>query len=708
MHPAYISAGYRTDIDGMRALAVLGVVLFHAHVPGFDGGYVGVDIFFVISGYLITSILLRELDSGQFSIGRFYLRRIRRILPALVVVLIATSIASMMFLAPDKLAEFGRSVIATSLFYSNIFFSFYTGYFDGRAITRPLLHTWSLGVEEQFYIIWPVFLYVAYRAVIGKGRLICLVVILALASLALAQWKSGGPSASRYFFLPQSRMWELMIGSVVAFRFVPVLTVRWRREAVAGAGLAMMLIAVVAFQTTTPFPSLWTLIPCLGAAFVIHAGLSGETATSRLLSFYPLVFIGLISYSLYLWHWPIFVFAHILFDRPIAPAETAALIALSLLLSVLSWWFVEMPFRRTRTGRSYPARVYFAGAAAALAVTAGAGLVMHATRGLPQRLDTETQRFYAASQEYNPLRPNCHTEGIAPPPATKCIVPATKEKAAGAEASSDARQAYHILVWGDSQADALFPGAAAVAEKYGLRARQATKSGCPPLVGAERISQGREASVRIQGCKAYNAAMLKMLENEKHRPDLVMLTGRWTLFTGNYHGSRGGSFLVDEADKSLNYNNSRRVLHASIERTVKALNELGIAVMLIGQSPEFEPNPNRCYVKNRLIFADVTLCVRKPREVAEKMLGAYNAILSEAAGRTSKTVFLRLDDLFCDKDYCWAVKDKIPLFNDGHHISSQAALQIAGHVLALPELRQIFEKSPGAVGFSDPQTVRLQ
>lgn len=219
-----------------------------------------------------------------------------------------------------------------------------------------------------------------------------------------------------------------MIGALVAFRFVPPLMARWQREVVAGAGLAMMLIAVVAFRTTTPFPSLWTLIPCLGAAFVIHAGLSGDTATSRLLSVYPLVFIGLISYSLYLWHWPVFVFAHILFDRPIAPAETAALIALSLLLSVLSWRFVEMPFRRTRTGRSYPARVYFAGAAAALAVTTVAGLVMHATRGLPQRLDTETQRFYAASQDYNPLRRNCNTEDTTPPPAAKCIVPAIEKK----------------------------------------------------------------------------------------------------------------------------------------------------------------------------------------------------------------------------------------------------------------------------------------
>lgn len=202
--------------------------------------------------------------------------------------------------------------------------------------------------------------------------------------------------------------------------------------------------------------------------------------------------------------------------------------------------------------------------------------------------------------------------------------------------------------------------------------------------------------------------MLKMLENEKHRPDLVMLTGRWSLYTGNHHGTRGGSFLVDEADKSLNYDNSRRVLRASIERTVRALNDLGIAVMLIGQSPEFEPNPNECYIKYRLLFADVTRCVRKPRQAVDAMLGTSNELLARAASLADKTKFVRVDDLFCDRQYCWAVKENVPLYSDDHHVSSQAARDIAAYAVTSKELGHIFKTSRGETGLSGPQPLRLQ
>jgi peptidoglycan/LPS O-acetylase OafA/YrhL len=193
---------YRPDIDGLRAVAVLPVVLFHAHVVGFGGGYVGVDIFFVISGYLISLILLRSLDRDAFRITTFYERRIRRILPALAAMALVATAAAIWLLPPRELQAFGRSLQATALFYSNFHFATLTGYFDAPASTRPLLHTWSLGVEEQFYIVWPIALYLAYRLKLGRKTLIILVSLLLVASLSIAEWKSDGPSSARYFFLP--------------------------------------------------------------------------------------------------------------------------------------------------------------------------------------------------------------------------------------------------------------------------------------------------------------------------------------------------------------------------------------------------------------------------------------------------------------------------------------------------------------------------
>ena len=671
--------GYRADIDGMRAFAVLSVILFHFHIPGFRGGYVGVDIFFVISGYLISSILLRELDTGTFSIARFYERRIRRIVPALVVVLIATTIASALFMPPDKLAEFGRSVVATSLFYSNIFFSSQVGYFRAAASTQPLLHTWSLGVEEQFYIVWPIFLFVAYALGLTRTKLWALVATLAVAGLMLAERKSGTGNASRYFFLPQTRMWELMIGALVAFQFCPRLPARWQREAAAGTGIAMMVFAVVMFSNTTPFPSTWTLFPCLGAALIIHAGQSGASLTSRLLSFYPFVFVGLISYSLYLWHWPIFVFASALLDRPITLLEAVQLIVLSIAVSVLSWRFVETPFRRSPAGTSKRLRLIFAGALA-LIVTSAAGLVMHVSGGLPQRLDAETLRFYRASMDFNPLRKHCHTDGVVLPSSEKCIVPPSKD------------DTYNILVWGDSHADAFFPAAVLLAEKYGQRARQATKSGCLPLLGAERFTRRtRDNRFTVRGCEEYNEAMIKMLEKGP-RPALVILTGRWSLYTGKTD-EKQEAYLVDKLNKSLDYENSRQVLRTALQRTLSSINDLGIAVLLVGQSPEFDANPNDCYVKNRLLRTDVSHCLRQPRPTAEQALAASNYILKEVAAQSRRTTFVRMDDVFCDSEYCWAAKGGAPLYSDDHHVSPLAARELISIALTFPEIVELFTKN---------------
>lgn len=336
---------YRPEIDGLRAIAVASVILFHAGFSGFGGGYVGVDIFFVISGYLITTIIAGELEAGRFSIAAFYERRARRILPALVFVVLATWPFAWALMLPAERAAYSETIATVALFVSNILFGQQFDYFAPSEAEQPLLHTWSLSVEEQFYVLFPLMLLLAWR--MGQRGPLFAVMALATVSLALAEygWRTD-PDTN--FFFTGSRAWELMIGALCAFA-----ERHWGTRAsglLAAAGMAMMGLAILLYTSATPMPSVYTALPVLGAALVIlFARESGPVA--RLLSLRPVVALGLVSYSAYLWHQPLFALARV---RSIgAPPEwlMAALVVLTLALAWASWRYVETPFRR----RSVPA-----------------------------------------------------------------------------------------------------------------------------------------------------------------------------------------------------------------------------------------------------------------------------------------------------------------------------------------------------------------
>ena len=648
---------HRSDIDGLRALAVLPVVLFHAEISGFSGGFVGVDVFFVISGYLITFILLRSLDREEFSLAKFYERRIRRILPALVAMSAITALVAICVLPPRDLQSFGKSLVATALFYSNFHFSTLLGYFDAPASMLPLLHTWSLGVEEQFYIVWPIALYFAYRLKLTRNALTILVTILLITSLAYAQVKSTGHNADRYFYLPQSRAWELMIGALLALGVFPQLSAKWQRDLAGLAGIVMIVIAITMFDADTPFPSLWTLVPCVGAVLVIWAGGSGDNAGSRLLSWSPLVFVGLISYSLYLWHWPIFVFAGLMSEHGISTVQSLALIALSLVAATVSWRLIEQPYRKTPQESQSSPRPYLIGGLGAVAAMAAVGIAMNVTIGLPGRLDAEVLRFYQASKSINPLRNTCHTDGVVPRPAERCTVP---KPGSGLD----------ILVWGDSHADALFPAFQILAERNGWTARQATKSGCLPVLGADRVSVGK--ATKYRNCGAYNLAMLEIVKRE--RPKLVVLAGRWSLFTTGNDGRR--FFLVDSESNEISKAASDKVLNRSLARTVQSIESLGMQVLLVGQAPEFEGDPNMCFVRKRMAGAAVDKCLRQNEEGAMARIRVSNGILSRIAERHPNIRLLFLHPFFCEQGYCLAGRNVEPLYSNQDHISLFAAKQI--------------------------------
>jgi len=331
---------YRPEIDGLRAVAVLPVILFHAGFGLFSGGFVGVDVFFVISGYLITSLLLEDIENKRFSLTNFYERRARRILPALFLVMLVCLPFSWAWMLPSQLLDFSNSLMAVSLFVSNILFWRESDYFAPAAEEKPLLHTWSLAVEEQYYLLFPLFLLLAWRN--GRNVAFWMVFALALASFALSEWASRH-EATANFYLSITRAWELLAGSLAAFIVAKrgVLA----NNSLAAAGLAAILISIFAYDKSTPFPSAYTLLPVGGVVLLILYARSG-TLAAKLLSLKPLVAVGLISYSAYLWHQPLFAFARLKADHPPAPVVFLVLSVAAMGLAFLSWKYVEKPFRQ--------------------------------------------------------------------------------------------------------------------------------------------------------------------------------------------------------------------------------------------------------------------------------------------------------------------------------------------------------------------------
>ena len=494
-----VALGYRADIDGLRAFAVLPVVFNHLGMKGFFGGFIGVDIFFVISGYLITSILLRELEAGTYSTLGFYRRRILRIFPALFAFLAITTIVACATLLPHELQIYAQSVVATVTFSANILFNAQSNYFEAAARLKPLLHTWSLAVEEQFYIFWPpilAFLFQRERARlvwwIGGGLVASLIMSVGMSVLA--------PTAD--FYLAPPRAWELLGGALIAA--APPRLPRWAAEAAAAAGFLTILVSIKAMQGGA-YPGWHAAIPCLGSGLVILAGTQEATAVSRFLSWRPIVFVGLISYSLYLWHWPVIVFAQLaLFKGQTLPVQLAEM-AVSLLLATLSWWFVERPFRHVPRGT--PSwKVVGLGVTAIGAAACVAGMVL-ATGGLPGRFTPAEQRI-AAYETY---------DGDQRFRGGTCFVVEPTDRFDSGACLDWRPNRGAVLLAGDSHAAHLWPGLSTFGDRVDVL--QATHTGCRPMLypGTARDACGR----------FFHTLFNDWLPT--HPVQALVLGGRWTV-----------------------------------------------------------------------------------------------------------------------------------------------------------------------------------
>jgi len=396
---------YRAEIDGLRALAVLPVILFHAGFEWFSGGFVGVDVFFVISGYLITTIIISEMAEGKFSIVNFYERRARRILPALFFVMAACLPFAILLLAPSDLKDFGQSLVSTATFSSNILFWWERGYFGAALELKPLLHTWSLAVEEQYYIIFPLFLTLAWK--FGIKKITIFLILIFLISLSLAHFTSTYGVFDRIitgsFYLIPTRAWELLVGVFIAIYFYHFKVTQLTRfnQFFSLLGLCMVTYSVIFFDSNTPFPSLYTLVPTLGTGLIIISA-HKNTIVNKMLSFKPLVFIGLLSYSAYLWHQPIFAFARHKLSHDISDQIFFLLIAISLFLAFISWRWVEKPFRnRNKISR----KGIFTFSAVGILMFVILGSILSLSNGLLYRYEKVEQKIYKEFMELGSFNP---------------------------------------------------------------------------------------------------------------------------------------------------------------------------------------------------------------------------------------------------------------------------------------------------------------
>lgn len=664
---------YRPDIDGLRALAVLPVVLYHAGVPGPSGGFVGVDIFFVISGFLITKIVARELEEKRFSLIHFYERRARRILPALAAVIAATLIAGWFILLPREFEDLGQSTVATAFFASNIYFAITLDYFAAAADFAPLLHTWSLAVEEQFYLFFPPLLALLFS---WRSRRFALWAVAGLSAVSLAAAIIVMPSKAQWvFYIIVFRAWELGAGAMLALAALAPPRNRAIREALGVAGLASIVLAIFAYDKDTDFPGLAALLPVIGAALLIHiGGAGGGSVVTRLLSLRFMVWTGLISYSLYLWHWPILAYIRVYLGSTEIPlAIGLAASALSVMLAWLSWRYVEQPFRHGPPKGPGRTRI-FALSGIALGGMIGVGLALHLTGGLPQRLNAETVRIAHTADDRDPRHFRCMNKT---PEKGLCLI----GKRPNAQRHRD------FLLWGDSHASANLPGIDRAGTIEGITGLSATHPGCVPLIGIARIPD-------FNDCAGSNEAVWSFLQSRDDL-ELVILSARWAL------AAEGTRYLVEQQRElqlvALNQagqpipstngqTDNAAVFENALRQTVAAIRATGRDVVLLGPTPEVPWN-----VPGELARAQMlgnTGRDTMPAALHQTRAGRTERILRKIAGEDAGVRYLPLADLLCDETRCRLTDDSgLPLYIDDDHLTNTAAL-----ALLPPRLAQIWAR----------------
>jgi peptidoglycan/LPS O-acetylase OafA/YrhL len=629
---------YRPDIDGLRAIAVLSVVAFHAFPSLIQGGFVGVDVFFVISGFLISSIIFGSLEKKSFSFVDFYTRRANRIFPALLLVLAATWGFGWFSLLADEYMQLGKHITGGAAFVSNFVLLGEAGYFDNSAETKLLLHLWSLGIEEQFYLVWPLMVWAAWKA-----RINALILIVLVGSISFAlNILNVHSDAVGTFYSPQTRFWELLVGSLLAYVTLHSNMQVWRegsgpmvRNIQSLAGLAFLIAAFALTTKMNQFPGWWALLPTVGAALIISAG-PFAWFNRLILSSRLFVWFGLISFPLYLWHWPILTFAKLVTGKAPSIPVTISLVIASVILAWATYLIVEKPLQKINT-RQKPMTLI-----ALMAVISAIGFTTYKSNGFPTRFPTEIQEL--ANFKYNAadgarvgkcwLDASAPYDGFSP----ECLVP------------SKMAASNRVLIWGDSHAGRFYAGLNAIAPKKHT-ILQATRDSCPPI-----IDYGYEV------CKKSNLYVLNKIKNSK--PDIVILFGAW------------GRYGIDWDENSEKQN--------KLLRTINQLKSLGVQrIIVFGPSPEWTDKlPNLAY---RFWRQDFPL-----HRIPEKLATGLNPetlIVERAFERFVPAMgakFFSVNRVLCDDAGCLVTtsENKLKLTSwDYGHLTTDGAIIVARKML---------------------------
>ena len=659
---------YRREIDGLRALAVLPVIFFHAGFPVFGGGFVGVDVFFVISGYLITTIIVNEIEQGSFSLLEFYERRIRRILPALFFAMLCTLPVAWFWLLAQELKSFSQSLVAVTLFASNILFYVTSDYFDTAAELKPMLHTWSLAVEEQYYVFFPIILMLTWK--LGRRWIVFLLSAAAIMSALSAQWISSSNPSFAFYLLP-TRVFELLIGALVSFYMKDKTSVKVRRsvgESAGIVGLLLILYSIFTFDKTTPFPSLYTLAPTIGVALIIifadQATFVGKALGNRIF-----VGVGLISYSAYIWHHPIFAFARLIsIDAP-SKAFMAILIILSLAMACFSWKFIELPFRNRKMMSRR--QVFLFGAVGSFAFLL-IGLAGHFTKGYEARLPDEVASLGRVFREEKALI----DEGA-------CHLKNDEQVLVGCARGASGQKPQFALV-GDSHANALAYELSKAFSASGSSFIQHTKNSCPLAPGFIKK--------KIENCDKFQSAYLR--DPQLEEVGTYIVSARWSFYIhkDDFDNGEGGvekrrnvdEFTAGSVPIDAPYEARKASVMEGFRQAIVSLLNSGKRVILIYPVPAQGWDVPSRLSKQLFYRSDVSI-----NGVNSEIIRKYDAeivSLFDQLGERNDLVRVYPSKIFCEtyvKDRCVSMLNNIALYYDSYHLSNAGAKLVVEEIMKI-------------------------
>jgi len=637
---------YRPEIDGLRALAVLPVILFHAGFEWFSGGFVGVDVFFVISGYLITTIIISEMAEGKFSIVNFYERRARRILPALFFVMAACLPFAWLWLAPNDLKDFGQSLVAVSTFSSNILFWLESGYFDTAAELKPLLHTWSLAVEEQYYILFPVFLMLTWR--LGIKTILILLSIIFFISLGVAQWGAYNTPSAAFFLLP-TRGWELLVGVFAAFylNYNTHLKSHILNQALSLLGFGMIVYSIIALDEATPFPSYYALTPTIGTGLLILCAVP-KTFIHKLLSLKFIVGIGLISYSAYLWHQPLLAFARHRLLGEVSDLMLIALCVISLVMAWLSWKFVEAPFRNRKT---FTRNKVFLFSIGCIFIFSSLGISMHLKKGYKDRVNFSEE---LENSFQRPSLENCFdTPFNHSAEEWGCILGRSEGE-------------INFIFFGDSHSLSLKQLIDEKAKEKGIKVFYTGSSGCLPFMGIYPMRNDQYEN----NCNLLNKRVFELAKSTDI--DGVILSARWSYYTYGDYDFSGAQLISDTPEGPFDLQHSIDTFTSALGDTVDNFNSIGLPIHLITQPPHQKYPPQSVYFLSAKGMSTLdSLSVRRSDfdRLNEIPINAFYKY-------ENKINIYNITDLFCDEYVCLIGERDRSFYYDDDHLSTDGALKL--------------------------------